>query len=155
MKRRRRRHIAEMNVVPYIDVMLVLLIIFMVTSPMLKLTEGVEVDLPKAASKAVPPSGVRGPIIVTVDAEGNFSLAYSEQEGSAGAAISARVLLTRVTALLRVQPDRQVLVRGDAAVSHGRVVQLMVLLRNAGVSKAGLLTESPKPAEGKENQDSG
>jgi biopolymer transport protein TolR len=142
--RRRRRLMAEMNVVPYIDVMLVLLIIFMVTSPMLTLTQGVEVDLPKVASKAVPRDDSAGPVIVTVNAAGAFFVTYDE---TANDPVTLESLLPRVAALRLAAPKRAVLVRGDAAVSHGKVVELMAALQSAGVDRVGVVTRQPEEAK--------
>jgi biopolymer transport protein TolR len=130
--RRRRRRLSEMNVVPYIDVMLVLLIIFMITSPLL--TRSVEVDLPTVQqAKPVVPKQSRF-IIVTLDAYGQLFLDGDKQ------ALTVTELLTRVAALIRYQPNSQVLIRGDSRLSYGEVVKVMSLLQEAGVSKVGLLT---------------
>ena len=128
---------SEMNVVPYIDVMLVLLVIFMVTAPLL--SQGVKVDLPQASSKPIPESE-RQPVVVTVDAAGRFTL---NQGDDAMEPIPAERLVARVAAYLQRHPGSQVLVRGDRAASYGDVVAAMVLLQKAGAPGVGLVTEMP------------
>ncbi|MEQ6342189.1 MAG: protein TolR [Gammaproteobacteria bacterium] len=140
-QRNRKRPMAEMNVVPYIDVMLVLLVIFMITAPLL--TQGVKVDLPKAEAEAVD-SGDQEPLVVTVDAAGEYHLNID----STGKSIDDDTLKQRVATVLSRQPKRQVLVRGDKDVNYGRVVNAMVLLKGAGVESVGLVTEpADKPAK--------
>lgn len=139
--RNRRRPIAEINVVPYIDVMLVLLIIFMVTTPLL--SQGVKVDLPKAKAQALS-SKQKEPIIVSVDAQGNYYLNIAADPAKPIAPI---VLQNRVTAELnqaqQAGEQRQVFVKGDKMVDYGKVVQAMVVLQQAGAQTVGLMTESP------------
>ncbi len=132
-----RRLISEINVVPYIDVMLVLLVIFMITAPLL--TQGVKVDLPQASSEVLPPSD-KEPLIISIDAGGSY---YIEFDQGSDKPVDTETMLTRVSALLRYQPGIPVLVRGDADVSYGRVVGLMTLLQSAGVESVGLMTEPP------------
>lgn len=131
--RARRHRMNEMNVVPYIDVMLVLLIIFMITSPLL--TRSVEVELPtvKKAETVVPEQNRF--VIVTVDAQGQLFLDEDKEP------ISTETLLTRVTAIMRLNPNSQVLVAGDSQLAYGKVVKVMSLLRETGVDKVGLLTK--------------
>ena len=135
--RRNRRIMAEMNVVPYIDVMLVLLVIFMITAPLL--AQGVKVDLPQAAAEPVD-SAEQEPLVVTVDAEGRLYVNYGDEQDSP---IKAELLMARVSALLRLRPQVPVLVRGDRAVAYGDVVGAMALLQAAGAPSVGLLTEMP------------
>lgn len=123
---------------PYIDVMLVLLIIFMITAPLL--TQGVKVDLPQAPSKPMEQAD-KEPVIINVDAAGNFYINYGENQDEP---VSAGELVNRVNALLKYQPGIPVLVGGDQAVPYGRVVQLMALLQNAGVPSVGMITETPE-----------
>jgi biopolymer transport protein TolR len=137
--RKRRRPMAEMNVVPYIDVMLVLLVIFMVTAPLL--TQGVRVDLPQASSKPIQESNHQ-PVVVTVDAAGRYYLNQASEE-DALAAIAPERLVARVAAYMKLHPGSQVLVRGDNAASYGDVVSAMVLLQKAGAPGVGLVTENP------------
>ena len=133
--RRRRRPMAEINVVPYIDVMLVLLVIFMITAPLLK--TGVDVDLPSANAK--PQEVKTEPLVATVDAEGKFYLNVGEDPKSA---VSEQRLVTLATAVIRRNPERQVLVRGDKGVNYEKVVRLMALLQRAGVPQVGLVAEA-------------
>jgi biopolymer transport protein TolR len=132
---------AEINVVPYIDVMLVLLIIFMITTPLL--SQGVKVNLPKAAAQPLS-SKQHEPIIVSVDAQGNYFLNISDHPNKP---VNSYELKGRVaTELSAAQSDnesRQVLVKGDKNVDYGKVVQAMVLLQQAGAANVGLMTESP------------
>ncbi len=138
MKRQRhkRRRIAEMNVVPYIDVMLVLLIIFMVTTPLL--SQGVKVNLPKAAARALSTDNV--PIIVSVDASGNYFLNIAKTPSSP---INTSDLQSQVAAALASNSDRKVYVRADSSVNYGDVITAMALLQQSGASSIGLMTESP------------
>lgn len=129
---------SDINVVPYIDVMLVLLIIFMITAPLI--TQGVKIDLPQAPSEVLPPSE-REPLIVSVDAAGAAYIDIGEDPDSA---ISDEVLMTRVAAVLKYRPDTEVLVEGDRGVDYGRVVEVMTLLQAAGVDAVGLITEPPE-----------
>jgi len=130
--RHRRKPMAEINVVPYIDVMLVLLVIFMVTAPLL--TPGVKVDLPQAAASAVD-NPDRETLVVTVDRKGKLFLDDRE--------IGAMALQSKVAAILRVRPQTPVLIRGDRQVAYNDVVQTMVLLQAAGAPSVGLVTQSP------------
>jgi len=133
----RKPPIAEINVIPYIDVMLVLLVIFMITAPLL--TQGVEVELPRVPSEPLAAEN-REPVVVSVDARGDFYINYGENQEQP---VSPQVLAARVGALIRYQPDLPVLVKGDRNVSYGRVVSVMALLQGAGVPGVGLMTESP------------
>ena len=133
--RKGRRLVAEMNVVPYIDVMLVLLIIFMVTAPLL--TQGIKVDLPKAAAEPLPPEmSDTEPLILSVDASGNYYLSIGSEE-----AIDEEAVLTRVSAVLSREPKTPVLVKADQSVPYGRVVRGMVLLQQSGAEKVGFITD--------------
>lgn len=139
-KTKRELPISEINVVPYIDVMLVLLVIFMITAPML--SQGVTVDLPKAASQTLAPTD-REPIIVSVNQQGTFFLNISSTPGDP---IDAQALLVRVAAELELAKQSNqklnVLVKGDQGVVYGKVVQAMGLLKQAGAEQVGLLTDS-------------
>ena|ERR1700722_8753507 len=140
---RRRRLMGEINVVPYIDVMLVLLIIFMITAPLL--TQGVKVDLPKASAEPIEPQRIQ-PLVLSVDRQGRL---YLNVGGSPQAALDESTASARATAVLRRQPQTQVLVKADNAVAYGRVVQAMVMLQHAGARKIGFITdpvpEPPRP----------
>ncbi len=133
----KRRAIAEINVVPYIDVMLVLLIIFMITAPLLQ--QGVEIDLPQANAKSLPPDQL-DPVVLTVDVRGEYYLNIGEKINQP---ISEETLVHRVAAVLKSKPKTPVMVRGDKDVGYGRVTNAMVLLQTAGVDKVGLMTDQP------------
>ena len=137
-QRVRKRPIAEINVVPYIDVMLVMLVIFMITAPLL--TQGVKVDLPEAAAEPIEDAD-KEPLVVSVDASGKLYLNVGEAPESP---VDAEGLVQTVAAVLRRQPQKSVLVRGDHAVEYGAVVSAMVLLQQAGVPSVGLVTEPPE-----------
>ncbi|NKB36094.1 MAG: protein TolR [Gammaproteobacteria bacterium] len=134
----RKKPIAEINVVPYIDVMLVLLIIFMITAPLL--SQGVKVDLPQVPSEPMPPTD-KEPVVVSVDAAGRFYVNYGDDQDKP---VSPEILANRMSALLKYQPKIPVFVKGDSGVPYGRVVQLMALLQSAGVDGVGLVTEAPE-----------
>lgn len=139
-KRVRRRKVADINVVPYIDVMLVLLIIFMVTAPLI--TQGVKVDLPQTDDAKPLDKDSKIPLVASVDAEGNYYLAVGTSKNEP---MSAEEVATLVKAHLEVEPETPVVVNGDGAVSYDAVIQLMVLLQSiAEVPSVGLMTE---PAE--------
>ncbi len=134
MERYRRKRIAEINVVPYIDVMLVLLVIFMITAPLL--TPGVQVDLPQATAATLD-NPDRETLVVTVDRRGNL---YLDDR-----AIDAEALRSKVTAILRLRPQTPVLVRGDREAKYDAIIQAMVLLQAAGAPSVGLVTEGLAP----------
>jgi biopolymer transport protein TolR len=134
----KRRLMGEINVVPYIDVMLVLLIIFMITAPLL--TQGIKVDLPKAAAEPLPQQN-EAPLILSIDAQGRL---YLNIGATPNQTIDDRTVLVRATAALRRAPERSVLVKGDLSVSYGRVVEAMVLLQQAGARKVGFQTDLPR-----------
>ena len=134
----RKKPMAEINVVPYIDVMLVMLVIFMVTAPLL--TQGVQVDLPEAAAEPIDDAD-NEPLVVAVDAAGNLYLNVGETPDEP---LDGETLAQNVAAVLRRQPRKSVLVRGDHAVDYGSVVSAMVLLQQAGVPNVGLVTETPE-----------
>ena len=140
--RRDRKTINQINVVPYIDVMLVLLIIFMITAPML--TQGIKVELPKAPAEPIDASPVNNqePLVLSVDARGRLFLNVGTNPDQP---LDDATALLRATAALRRAPTRQVLVKGDQAVNYGRVVSAMVMLQQAGASKLGFLTDPPPP----------
>ena len=129
---------SQINVVPYIDVMLVLLIIFMITAPLL--SQGVKVELPQVPSEPMPQKD-KEPVVVSVDRKGDFYINYGEDQDKP---VTAQVLTNRIGALLRYQPGIPVYVKGDAGVPYGRVVAVMALLQNAGVKGVGLVTEPPE-----------
>jgi len=135
---RKRRLMGEINVVPYIDVMLVLLIIFMVTAPLL--TQGIEVELPKAAAEAIDPDLTKDnePLVLSVDADGLMYLNVGEDEDSP---LDADRIVKLTAAVITRNPKTPVLVKADRRVAYGVVVTAMVLLQQAGAEKVGFLTD--------------
>jgi biopolymer transport protein TolR len=125
---------AEINVVPYIDVMLVLLIIFMITAPLLQL--GVEIDLPEADAAPMDQQPTE-PVVVNVMANGDFYLSIDGQ----AELIDPDTLVNKVSAFVRRNPEVQVLIGGDRSVGYGRVYEAMVALQQAGVAKVGLMSD--------------
>ena len=132
---RKRRSVSEINVVPYIDVMLVLLIIFMVTAPLLK--QGVDVDLPIAPANPLDADSPE-PIVISVDKTGIMYLSIATDPD---AGIDANSLVERVKSALQSDPKRPVMVRGDASGPYQNVVTTLVLLQQANVKSVGLVTE--------------
>jgi biopolymer transport protein TolR len=133
---RKRKLMAEINVVPYIDVMLVLLIIFMVTAPLL--TQGIKVELPKAGAEPLEPSEGNEPLVLSVDADGNYYLNVGDDEDSP---VEAERIVQLTSVVLERSPDTPVLVKADFRVAYGDVVAAMVLLQRAGAEKVGFLTD--------------
>ncbi len=139
--RPRRKPITEINLVPYIDVMLVLLIIFMITAPLL--TQGVQVQLPSASAKAIPPQKNK-PMIVTVNQQGQLFLNTSitpEQPITPQDLMSD--VSTQLTNAQTQHKQQDIYVKGDRNASYGEVMKAMVLLQKAGASDVGLITKSP------------
>ena len=136
-RNKKHRPVAEINVVPYIDVMLVLLIIFMVTAPMLM--QGVKVDLP-AANTAPVENQDSEPLIVSIKSDGQL---YLNLGGGKDQALSLATIKQRVSVVMRRSPEKPVLVWGDRAVAYGEVVTLMAALQDAGAPSVGLVTENP------------
>ena len=133
---RKRKLMAEINVVPYIDVMLVLLVIFMVTAPLL--TQGVKVELPKANSEPIQDVPDQKPLVLSVDAEGNLYLNAGDDEDLP---TSGDEVKRRVAIVLGQQPKTPVLVKADRAVPYGNVVGAMVVLQQAGAESIGFVTD--------------
>ncbi|WP_256091449.1 protein TolR [Candidatus Thiosymbion oneisti] len=129
-----RRFMSEINVVPYIDVMLVLLVIFMVTAPLI--TQGVKVDLPQADAEVISEE-TSEPVIITVDQFGDLYLDVGEAKNRP---VDRETLLARVSTVLKHNPRVPIMIRGDAAVDYGRVVEAMVLAQTAGAPSVGLIT---------------
>lgn len=144
-RRKKRRMMGEINVVPYIDVMLVLLIIFMVTAPLL--IQGVDVDLPSLNADPIDASELEDsrPITVTVDREGQFHLSVGDEPDRQ---VDGQTLQAEVSTALEARPESPVYVRGDRNVNYGRVMEAMTLLRSAGAPGVGLITEPPPQGEG-------
>ena len=135
VRQRRHKQMNEINVVPYIDVMLVLLVIFMVTAPLL--TEGVKVDLPQAKAKPIT-SDENIPFVVHVNKDGAY---YVNQD--VDNAVTLQQIQLKATAVKRANPDTPFFVRGDANVDFNSVIQAMVALQIAGVDDVGLVTKNP------------
>ncbi|MCG7954363.1 MAG: protein TolR, partial [Candidatus Thiodiazotropha endolucinida] len=133
-----RRPMSEINVVPYIDVMLVLLVIFMITAPLL--TQGVQVELPQADAEPLS-SEVDEPLVVTVNQAGDLFIDIGEDKDQP---VEEDALVERVRAVLKYKPKTPIMVRGDRGVPYGRVVEAMVLLQAGGAPSVGLVTESPE-----------
>ena len=138
--RKRRKLKAEINVVPYIDVMLVLLIIFMVTAPLLNL--GVDIQLPQSAAKSI--QNDKEPAVISVDQDGKYFLTLGASKREP---IDADTLVKKVSAFVRENPQLPVLVAGDQRADYGKIYQAMVLLQTAGVPKVGLMSQ-PTQANG-------
>ena len=136
-RRRTRRQVAEINVVPYIDVMLVLLVIFMITAPLLQ--TGVEIDLPDASATPIADSGeATEPLILSVNSEGEWFLNVGEDTESP---LAREEILRLASAVLRLNPSRRVLVAGDKSIDYGQIMQAMVTLQLAGAPEIGLMSD--------------
>ena len=135
---KRHKPNAEINVVPYIDVMMVLLVIFMVTAPLL--TQGVQVDLPQAKSNPVESDELNVPLVISVTKSGDYYLELGENNKQP---ITLDRIGVQVGKILERAPDTQVLLRGDKGIEYGLVVRLMTVLQQAGASSVGLVSESP------------
>ncbi len=136
--RKRRKQVAEINVVPYIDVMLVLLIIFMITTPLI--TQGVKVDLPDADAQPLSKDS-NPPLIASIDVDGNYYLTVGDEQETP---MPLEDLMTLVAAHLQDAPDTPVMVNGDGEVPYQDVIALMVVLTKAGAPSVGLMTEPPQ-----------
>lgn len=144
--RRGRKLMGDINVVPYIDVMLVLLIIFMVTAPLM--TQGVKVELPKAGAEPLPADQRdHPPLVLSVDRNGNYYLSVGSNKETP---VDESTATQRVAAVLRREPKTPVLVKADASVPYGKVVQGMVLLQRAGAEQVGFVTDPVTAAKAKE-----
>ena len=133
-RRKRRKLMSSINVVPYIDVMLVLLIIFMVTAPLLNL--GVDIHLPQSKATAI--QDIKDPVLVSVDKDGNLFLTLGADKREP---IDADNLVRKVSAFVRANPSVSVMIGGDDRVDYGKIYQAMVLLQQAGVAKVGLMSQ--------------
>jgi len=130
--------VAEINIVPYVDVMLVLLVIFMITAPLL--TQGVQIDLPEANAKVLEEQADQ-PMVVSIDKAGNYFLNIASTPTQP---LMPDAISSMISEQLAKNPKRSVLVRGDDTVAYGQVVQAMVLLQQAGATGVGLVTSSPE-----------
>jgi len=135
---RKRRLMGEINVVPYIDVMLVLLIIFMITAPLL--SQGIQVELPKAGAEPLDPEFLRDnePLVLSIDRSGALFLNIGDDPETA---IDEQTVIARTAAVIRRNAQTPVLVKADQAVPYGRVVTGMVLLQQAGAEQVGFITD--------------
>ncbi len=145
----RRKPMSEINVVPYIDVMLVLLVIFMATAPLL--TQGVQVDLPKAPSEPID-EAQNDPLVVSMRADGaiflNLGMSDADDEGTRVTVFSLEEQAGKV---LRARPEVPVYVKADHTLDYGKVVGVMTVLQKAGAESVGLITDPPdlgSPSEG-------
>ncbi len=138
---RRRKLLGEINVVPYIDVMLVLLVIFMITAPLL--TVGVKVQLPEAAAEPLPAAVVKNqpPLVMSIDSRGRWFLSVGKDPDRP---LDEKTASARATAMLRRYPEIQILIKGDTRVPYGRVIEAMAMLQKAGARKVGFLTDPLK-----------
>jgi len=136
--RRKRRLMGEINVVPYIDVMLVLLIIFMVTAPLL--TQGIKVELPKAGAEPLPEDMVRDtkPLVLSIDKQGRYYINIGNDHDKP---VAEQLIVDRISAVLRREPKTPVLVKADRSVPYGKVVTGMVMLQQAGAPQIGFITD--------------
>jgi|TARA_Y100001001_G_scaffold16474_1_gene14372 biopolymer transport protein TolR len=143
-RRQKRKPVAEMNVVPYIDVMLVLLVIFMVTAPMLN--QGVKVDLPQVSSEVLPSDSNQQVLTLSVLADGTYYWNLGESvdtENHSDSVVSLAEMTEGVTKIMTAKPDTLVYIRGDKDANYGVVVTAMGALQQAGVPNVGLITEAP------------
>ncbi|MBB1269591.1 protein TolR [Shewanella sp. SR44-3] len=136
-QRKRRRPVAEINVVPYIDVMLVLLIIFMVTAPIV--SQGVKVDLPQGTAEPLPQDS-KPPVVVSIDADGDYFVNLGN--GGNSEPMDLEQITTEVGSIITIEPERPVVVKGDRSIPYEKVIQLMISLQGAGVPSVGLMTDS-------------
>ncbi len=136
-KAKRRKPMAEINVVPYIDVMLVLLVIFMVAAPLL--VQGIQIEVPKANSGPLELDEDEPALVVSVDAEGNYFI----NVGAEAEPVPLELIADRAGKILSANPDIKVLVEGDETIAYGNVVRLMGILQTAGAVNIGLITEPP------------
>ena len=132
-RQQRPMHMSEINVAPFIDVMLVLVIIFMITAPLV--TIGVPVDLPDAEAKPI--NEEIEPLVVTIDMDGRIFLQEAEMEIEA--------LVPRLIAVSESNPELRIYIRGDQAIAYGRVMEVMGLVNGAGFTKVALIAEAPDP----------
>lgn len=136
--RKPKKLVADINVVPYIDVMLVLLVVFMITAPMM--TQGIQVELPKTNSTAIT-TGDNEPVVISVKKDGSY---FINVGGDTKKSATLDTVKGHVLRILKHQPDTLFLVEGDETVAYGKVIALMSSLQGAGIEKLGLVTEPPE-----------
>lgn len=143
-RKRRKKSISDINIVPYVDVTLVLLVIFMATAPLL--TQGVKIDLPKVESSTVPREDQLDPLIITVTEDGSYfaNLGSNEQDQL----LSEQALSEYITRIVRSRGQVPVFVRGDAMAAYGQVLSVLALAQNAGVETVNLITSAPDVVDG-------
>tara|TARA_B100000029_G_scaffold498590_1_gene567641 strand:- start:1515 stop:1946 length:432 start_codon:yes stop_codon:yes gene_type:complete len=137
-RRRKRKLLSEINVVPYIDVMLVLLVVFMVAAPLM--VQGVLVNLPETTSELLPRER-SDPLIVSIKQDGVFFL---EMESTKNEPLNSQMLSEKVSKILSSNPSLQVVVRGDGEVKYQKVMELMSILQSSGAENVGLITQPPQ-----------
>lgn len=140
MRKRKKqgKMISDLNVVPYIDVMFVLLIIFMITAPMI--THGVKVDLPKVDNAEVVDSQEnKSPLIITIKENGDLFMVENNKENK----FKLKEIVIKLKSHKQINPTRKSFIRGDSKVEYGKVVEIMNILRNNGIEEIGLITQKP------------
>ena len=137
-RRRKRKLLSEINVVPYIDVMLVLLVVFMVAAPLM--VQGVLVNLPETTSELLPRER-SDPLIVSIKEDGVFFL---EMEATKNEPLNSQMLSEKISKILSSNPSLQVVVRGDGEVKYQKVMELMSILQSSGAENVGLITQPPQ-----------
>ncbi len=142
-RRVRRKPMSEINMVPFIDVMMVMLVVFMISAPML--TQGIKVELPRTSSKPMPLPDDAKTLIVSVQSNGQYFIDLGSDHESAS---SLAVIRTKVAKIISASPQTQVLIKGDRTVDYGSVVELMSELQKAGVEDVGLITDPASLSEG-------
>jgi biopolymer transport protein TolR len=140
-RKSKRRPIADINVVPYIDVMLVLLVVFMVTAPLL--VQGVKVQLPQASAAPLEQQD-EDPLIISIESNGRYYINLGDSDNQRRQQPLAKII-EKVVKILQRQPQTPILVRGDADVAYGRIVELMAQLQASGAASVGLVTEPGSP----------
>ena len=136
-RRRTARPVSEINVTPFVDVMLVLLVVFMVTAPMM--TVAVPVDLPKTQAHTV--NQDKEPLVVSIDAEGRI---YLQDK-----ILRSGELVPKLKAITGANPEARIFVRGDKQITYGRIMEVMGAISSAGFNKVALVAELPNPSQGK------
>lgn len=138
LRRNRKRLVSEINVVPYIDVMLVLLVIFMVTAPML--TPGVPIELPEASTEPLPVDTDEEPLVISMNGQGEL---FINVGGDGSTPVTLGVMKDRVMKVLAARPGTSVQLRGDQGLDYGTVMEVMGTLQGVGVTSIGLVAETP------------